>query len=118
MKAEIFGELARSRRQMILYSVRISASAIKGAKIGVRNELEIRHDADPEPPLNCFPHALTASDLENGLSLQSIARERLLQGAPRSGALLAEHERLRSQFGHSAVSAAEPAVGGDRMKGP
>ena len=76
----------------------------------MRNELEIGYDADAEPLLDRFPHPFAASDLENGLSFKSLARERLLQGAPGRGALLTQHEGLRSQFRERDLPSAEPRV--------
>ena len=76
----------------------------------MRNELEIGYDADAEPLLDRFPPPFAASDLENGLSWEFLARERLLQGAQGRGALLTQHEGLRSQFRERDLPSAEPRV--------
>ena len=74
----------------------------------MRDEFEIRYDADAQTAFDRLPDSLTALDLENGVDLQPSLGERYLKSPSRGRTALSKNERLSGKLFHPDRLSAKP----------
>ena len=79
-------------------------------QIGMGDELEISHHADPDSALDRFPDGFAAADFPDHVDVHGCTFQRLLKGKPGCRALLAQDEFLAGQIAKTNCFSCEPGV--------